>query len=86
MKNYYPGESFGELSLLYNAPRAATIIAKNDCILWALDRETFNNIVRDAAMYKLKIGGKGSFMKSFLEALIFCPLLTTTNLLKYVMP
>jgi cAMP-dependent protein kinase regulator len=50
LKIYYPGEAFGELALLYNAPRAATIIAKEDCILWALDRETFNHIVKDAAM------------------------------------
>ena len=50
LKIYHPGESFGELSLLYNAPRAASIQAKTDCVLWALDRETFNNIVKDAAM------------------------------------
>jgi len=40
------------LSLLYNAPRAATITANNDCILFALDRDTFNHIVKDAAAKK----------------------------------
>jgi cAMP-dependent protein kinase regulator len=49
LKTYHPGESFGELSLLYNAPRAATITSKTESILFALDRETFNNIVKDAA-------------------------------------
>ena len=52
LKTYYPGESFGELALLYNAPRAASIKAKTDCILWALDRGTFNNIVKEAAVKK----------------------------------
>ena len=52
LKTYYPGESFGELALLYNAPRAATIKAKKNCILWALDRGTFNNIVKEAAVKK----------------------------------
>lgn len=52
LKVYYPGESFGELSLLYNAPRAASIQAKTESITFALDRATFNNIVKDAAMKK----------------------------------
>jgi len=52
LKTYNPGEAFGELALLYNAPRAATIIAKAECITWALDRETFNHIVKEAAMKK----------------------------------
>ena len=52
MKTYEPGEFFGELALLYNAPRAASIIAKTACQLWALDRATFNHIVKDAAMRK----------------------------------
>ena len=30
LKVYYSGEVFGELSLLYNTPRAASIIAKTD--------------------------------------------------------
>jgi len=51
LKEYQPGEAFGELALLYNAPRAATIVSKTDCILWSLDRETFNHIVKDAAMF-----------------------------------
>jgi cAMP-dependent protein kinase regulator len=52
LKKYAAGDSFGELSLLYNAPRAATILANTKAICWALDRETFNNIVKDAARKK----------------------------------
>jgi cAMP-dependent protein kinase regulator len=53
VKKYEPGDSFGELALLYNAPRAATIRAvSEEVITWVLDRETFNNIVRDAAQKK----------------------------------
>lgn len=53
LKIYQAGEAFGELALLYNAPRAATITANEECTLWSLDRETFTNIVKDAAMLLL---------------------------------
>ena len=52
LKEYAPGESFGELALLYNAPRAATIQAKTDYQILKLDRDTFNHIVKDAAQKK----------------------------------
>jgi cAMP-dependent protein kinase regulator len=50
LKTYEVGESFGELALLYNAPRAASIVAKSESLLFALDRATFNNIVKDSAI------------------------------------
>lgn len=49
MKKYEKGDAFGELALLYNAPRAATITTETECTLWVLDRETFNHIVKDAS-------------------------------------
>lgn len=53
LKTYISGDSFGELSLLYNAPRGASIRAKSEnAVLWALDRDTFNNIVKDASVKK----------------------------------
>lgn len=44
--------AFGELALLYNAPRAATIKAKTNGSLFSLDRETFNHIVKEAVIKK----------------------------------
>lgn len=52
LKRYEPGEAFGELALLYNAPRAATIFSDDDSTLYGLDRQTFNHIVKDAAIRK----------------------------------
>lgn len=52
LKTYEPGEAFGELALLYNAPRAATIQADEPGLLYVLDRNTFNHIVKDAAAKK----------------------------------
>uniref|UniRef100_A0A4W3K2E4 cAMP-dependent protein kinase type II regulatory subunit n=1 Tax=Callorhinchus milii TaxID=7868 RepID=A0A4W3K2E4_CALMI len=37
--------SFGELALMYNTPRAATIIATTEGALWGLDRGTFRRII-----------------------------------------
>ncbi|KAJ8609144.1 hypothetical protein CTAYLR_006062 [Chrysophaeum taylorii] len=34
-----PGSSFGELALMYDTPRAATIHAVTDCKLWAIRRD-----------------------------------------------
>ena len=51
---YKPGEAFGELALLYNSPRAASIITKTKCTLFSLDRETFNHIVKNAVVMRRK--------------------------------
>ncbi len=42
---YAPGTSFGELALMYNTPRAATIKASTDCKLWVIDRSTYRGIL-----------------------------------------
>ena len=34
-------DSFGDLAIMYNCPRAATIKAKSECTLWCLDRIFF---------------------------------------------
>ena len=40
-----PGNSFGELALMYNTPRAASIKAVSDATLWMIDRQTYRQIV-----------------------------------------
>ena len=48
-----PGGSFGELALMYNAPRAATVKALEDGgLLYAVDRQTFRRVIIDLAHEK----------------------------------
>lgn len=49
---YKDGDAFGQLALLYNAPRAATCKATSDVKLWTLDRTSFKVLVAGAAMRK----------------------------------
>jgi cAMP-dependent protein kinase regulator len=42
---YSSGSAFGELALMYNCPRAATVRATSPSTLWALDRLTFRHIL-----------------------------------------
>lgn len=41
VKSMGPGESFGELALMYSTPRTATCKAVTKARLWALDRISF---------------------------------------------
>lgn len=51
-----PGGSFGELALMYNAPRAATIMSLDPkSTLWALDRVTFRRILMDSAFQRRRM-------------------------------
>ena len=45
---YGAGGVFGELALLYDTPRAASVVATRAGQLWRLDQETFRTINRDA--------------------------------------
>ncbi|KAK3866043.1 hypothetical protein Pcinc_028400 [Petrolisthes cinctipes] len=47
--------SFGELALMYNLPRAATIQAVTNGALWAMDRQTFRRILLKSACRKRKM-------------------------------
>ncbi|KAI9805771.1 MAG: hypothetical protein M1833_005264 [Piccolia ochrophora] len=63
------GGSFGELALMYNAPRAATVISTEpSSCLWALDRVTFRRILMDSTFQRRRM------YETFLEEV---PLLST---------
>lgn len=56
------GGSFGELALMYNHPRAATVVsAEPGCTLWALDRNTFRRILMESTFARRRM------YESFLE-------------------
>lgn len=40
-----PGKVLGELAILYNCKRTATIKAATDCKLWAIERQCFQTIM-----------------------------------------
>jgi cAMP-dependent protein kinase regulator len=39
-------KAFGELALLYNAPRTGSVKAREKSYLWALDRITFSELIK----------------------------------------
>lgn len=55
LKTYQHGDAFGELALMYNAPRAATIVVKTPGTLYSLDRITFSQVVKNAATKKREL-------------------------------
>ena len=65
------GQSFGEIALLYNSPRKATVRVAGgaEAVLWQLDRRTFQHILRDAASDQQKRTMEALATVSLLEAL-----------------
>ena len=76
VKAYDKGGIFGELALLYNQPRAASIKATSACVLYSLDRETFNQIARKASYEKRKL------YENFLQKMEIFQNLTKTERMK----
>jgi|EP00927_Polykrikos_kofoidii_P073821 cAMP-dependent protein kinase regulator len=52
VKTCVKGDLFGELALLYNCPRKASVVSREASCVWELARETFNFIVMEAVKAK----------------------------------
>ena len=46
------GHSFGELALMYSAPRAATVQAKIPSAIWTITGELFRSVLHREAVEK----------------------------------
>ena len=66
---YSAGGCFGELALIYNSPRAASVVATAACKLWTLDLRTFRYILATTSSSKMVV--RCEFLKkcSFLDPL-----------------
>ncbi|CAE7526037.1 PRKG1 [Symbiodinium pilosum] len=51
---YKRGQSFGELALLYSAPRAASVRALTNSVLWVIDRAHFKEVLLKASAKKIE--------------------------------
>ncbi|BFZ17666.1 hypothetical protein BsWGS_20704 [Bradybaena similaris] len=52
LSNMGPGKVFGELAILYNCTRTATVRALTNCKLWAIDRQCFQSIMMRAGLLR----------------------------------
>ena len=73
---------FGELALLYNAPRNATIVAKTKGVLWGLDQKTFREIVVNSTARKREALEDLLKGVSMLDSLTQCELMDLTDALQ----
>lgn len=78
-KTLRPGQSFGELSLMYNAPRAAMIRARTDTDCWTISPESY---------HRLNLGHGTQYLRAIFERFASVtkdgePYMTASNLLNF---
>ena len=49
------GTTFGEMAIIDNSPRAATVVAREDCSLIAIDAYRFTKLTRDVPDFALHV-------------------------------
>ena len=69
------GASLGELALLYNTPRNASVLGVEKCGLWGIDRHTFRLAVEEMIRRDLEAN------RQFIEKVAFF-----SNLLNFLAP
>jgi CRP-like cAMP-binding protein len=62
VKTYQSGELFGELALMYNCPRAATVKCSSQGRLWGLSRDVYERVVRSTI--EVRMDSKSQFLRS----------------------
>jgi len=67
--NISDGGSFGELALIYGQLRAATVKARSDVKLWAIDRDTYRRILMGSTIRKRDMYQEFLSKVSILESL-----------------
>jgi len=69
-----PGQLFGELAILYNCRRTATVMTKGQVTVWVLERQVFQAVVKSAGQAKdeerFNLLSKVKELKQFPEAKI----------------
>ncbi len=78
------GGSFGELALIYGQLRAATVKAKSDVKLWAIDRDTYRRILMGSTIRKRDMYQEFLSKVSILESLDKWERLTVADSLESV--
>ena len=72
-----PGQLFGELAILYNCRRTATVTTKGQVTVWVLERQVFQAVVKSAGQAKeeerfnLLSKVKGQYWKVIFQKIIF---------------
>ena len=53
MENAQPGALLGEMAMIDDGPRSATVVAKNNCRLLSMDRQRFNFMIQQTPNFAL---------------------------------